>query len=144
MEGTGLISDEFYQPTNHALVAIQAGGQSALTTEWRRSGSSDGFSVVLNPGKYEAFGLNPGRYMLVAAKADGDNFDFGGADGTGEPVLSVEPGEVVDAGILMLRKNGERAVVQISDNPTAARAAIQARYPLQAQAMKSKPLEVTQ
>ena len=140
-EGTGLVSDEFYQPTNHALVAIQNGTGTPLTAEWQRTGSSEGFSVVLNPGKYETFGLNPGQYVLVTAKAESDTYEFGG-DNVGGPVLAVEPGDVVDAGILLVNKKGGRVTVQIKDDPTAARAAIQARYPLQARAMKSKPLQV--
>jgi hypothetical protein len=144
--GTDMVSDRFYQPTDHALLVI--GGDAAssadpLTTVWRRDGASTPFTIELLPGRFRVVGLIPGRYSLVSAAQGDVRADLAG--GTVQvSALQLEPGDVVDAGTLSLRGSGGAASIVVRDDANGARAAVQATHPLQAGSLRSDVLRIGQ
>ncbi|MGE0212166.1 MAG: hypothetical protein AB7S41_10775 [Parvibaculaceae bacterium] len=108
--GDGTISDAFYQPTLHGIIALQGGygaqGQAQpLVTKWRRGRTGPEFTLRLDPNDVTVQAVEPGRYMLLAAEdGNGQFVDVGDASGAPREItVTVDPGEVVYAGSLGFR-----------------------------------------
>ena len=161
----GTVSEEFYQPTLHGIIAMQGGygaqGQPVVT-KWRRGRTGAEFTLRLDPNDVTLQPVEPGRYMLLAAEAEGGEFvDVGDASGgPREITVTVDPGEVVYAGSFSFRAAAvkprpakkdakkkpapdattpqEVMLVQVRDQSGAARTALQARFPQKAASMKKR------
>lgn len=167
----GTVSEEFYQPTLHGIIAMQGGygaGSTAqpVATKWRRGRTGAEFTLRLDPNDVTLQPVEPGRYMLLAAETEGGEFvDVGDASGAPREItVTVDPGEVVYAGSFGFRAttikpkpakkdpkkksptspapdaatSREVMLVQVRDQSEAARAAMKARFPQKAAAMKKR------
>ena len=118
--------------------------------------SEERFTAALMPDRVEVKTLKPGHYSLVKAVAGGNDLLAGQAEGA-KPLaveLSLDPGDVVYIGKLLLRqetrkrkvkKNGKtateevtRVVLDVRDDMASAKAAVSESHPLQAAALKRR------
>jgi hypothetical protein len=155
------VSEELFQPTVHAILAMSGGfgtakSATAVETVWQRKGSEERFTASLMPDRVEVKTLKPGHYALVKAVADGnDLLAEQGSDARPLAVeLSLDPGDVVYIGKLLLReetrrrkvkKDGKtatqevkRVVLDVQDDMKSAKAAVSEVHPLQAPALKRR------
>jgi|SRR5690349_19846326 len=155
------VSEELFQPTVHAILAMSGGfgtakSATAVETVWQRKGSEERFTASLMPDRVEVQTLKPGHYALVKAVADGnDLMAEQGSDARPLAVeLSLDPGDVVYIGKLLLRqetrrrkvkKDGKtatqevkRVVLDVQDDMKSAKAAVSEVHPLQAPALKRR------
>jgi len=155
------VTEELFQPTVHAILAMSGGfgtAKSAVVVEtvWQRKGSEERFSAALMPDRVEVKTLKPGHYALVKAVAGGNDLLAAEARDA-KPLaveLSLDPGDVVYIGKLLLReetrkrkvkKNGKtsteevrRIVLDVRDDMASAKAAVSESHPLQASALKRR------
>lgn len=108
--GDGTVSEEFYQPTLHGIIALQGGlGAQAqarpVVTRWRRGRTGAEFTLSLDPNDVTLQPVEPGRYTLLAAEGEGGQFvEIGDASGNPRAItVTVDPGEVVYAGSFSFR-----------------------------------------
>jgi len=155
------VTEELFQPTVHAILAMSGGfgtAKSAVVVEtvWQRKGSDERFTAALMPDRVEVKTLKPGHYALVKAVAGGnDLLAVEAKDARPLAVeLSLDPGDVVYIGKLLLReetrkrkvkKNGKtsteevrRIVLDVRDDMASAKAAVSESHPLQASALKRR------
>jgi hypothetical protein len=155
------VTEELFQPTVHAILAMSGGfgtAKSAVVVEtvWQRKGSEERFTAALMPDRVEVKTLKPGHYALVKAVAGGNDLLAEKAKDA-RPLaveLSLDPGDVVYIGKLLLReetrkrkvkKNGKtsteevrRIVLDVRDDMASAKAAVSESHPLQAPALKRR------
>jgi hypothetical protein len=155
------VTEELFQPTVHAILAMSGGfgtAKSAVVVEtvWQRKGSEERFTAALMPDRVEVKTLKPGHYALVKAVAGGNDLLAEKAKDA-RPLaveLSLDPGDVVYVGKLLLReetrkrrvkKNGKtsteevrRIVLDVRDDMASAKAAVSESHPLQAPALKRR------
>jgi hypothetical protein len=155
------VTEELFQPTVHAILAMSGGfgtAKSAVAVEtvWQRKGSEERFSAALMPDRVEVKTLKPGHYSLVKAVAGGNDL-LAERTKDARPIaveLSLDPGDVVYIGKLLLReekrkrkvrKNGKtsteevrRIVLDVKDDMASAKAAVGESHPLQAPALKRR------
>jgi hypothetical protein len=160
------VTDELFQPTVHAIVAMSGGfgtakSAVAIETVWERKGSEERFTAALMPDRVEVKTLKPGHYSLVKAVAAGNDLLAEPAKDA-RPVaveLSLDPGDVVYIGKLLLReetrkrrvkKNGKtsteevkRIVLDVKDDMASAKAAVSESHPMQAPALKRRLVKRT-
>jgi hypothetical protein len=155
------VTEELFQPTVHAILAMSGGfgtAKSAVAVEtvWQRKGSEERFTAALMPDRVEVKTLKPGHYALVKAVAGGnDLLAVEAKDARPLAVeLSLDPGDVVYIGKLLLReetrkrkvrKDGKtsteevrRVVLDVKDDMASAKAAVSESHPLQAPALKRR------
>jgi hypothetical protein len=160
------VTEELFQPTVHAILAMSGGfgtAKSAVVVEtvWQRKGSEERFTAALMPDRVEVKTLKPGHYALVKAVAGGnDLLAVEAKDARPLAVeLSLDPGDVVYIGKLLLReetrkrkvrKNGKtsteevrRVVLDVKDEMASAKAAVSESHPLQAPALKRRLVKRT-
>jgi hypothetical protein len=155
------VTEELFQPTVHAILAMSGGfgtAKSAVVVEtvWQRKGSEERFTAALMPDRVEVKTLKPGHYSLVKAVAGGNDL-LADQPKESRPIaveLSLDPGDVVYIGKLLLReekrkrkvkKNGKtateevrRIVLDVRDDMASAKAAVSESHPLQAPALKRR------
>jgi hypothetical protein len=160
------VTEELFQPTVHAILAMSGGfgtAKSAVVVEtvWQRKGSDERFTAALMPDRVEVKTLKPGHYALVKAVAGGnDLLAVEARDARPLAVeLSLDPGDVVYIGKLLLReetrkrkvrKNGKtsteevrRIVLDVRDDMASAKAAVSESHPLQAPSLKRRLVKRT-
>ena len=155
------VSEELFQPTVHAILAMSGGfgtakSATAVETVWQRKGSQERFTASLMPDRVEVKTLKPGHYALVKAVAGGNDLlaEQGNDVRPLAVELSLDPGDVVYIGKLLLReetrkrkvkKDGKtatqevkRVVLDVQDDMKSAKAAVSEVHPLQAPALKRR------
>jgi hypothetical protein len=144
------VSEELYQPTDHALLVIEGGAGTVrsaepLVTRWRNEGTGQTFELRLVPGTPQVRPIKPGRYQLASAASDvGDFYPRSDASPrVGE--LLLDPGEVVYAGKLLMREDHATAstlIIEVKSDPARASAAVAAAHPDQASLLQTRLLTV--
>jgi hypothetical protein len=160
------VTEELFQPTVHAILAMSGGfgtakSATAVETVWQRKGSDERFTVSLMPDRVEVKTLKPGHYALVKAVAGGNDLL---AEQTKDAralavELSLDPGDVVYVGKLLLReetrkrkvkKDGKtateevrRVFLDVQDDMKSAKAAVSETHPLQAPSLKRRLVKRT-